>query len=60
MPNKIKGYAEMRQRTALKDSWLEGEKEDLLGFVDFGMLTEIRFKQIMDELEKTRNFIAHN
>jgi hypothetical protein len=36
LPNKIKGHAESRQQAALRDSWLEGEKEDLLGFVDFG------------------------
>lgn len=73
---KIKKHAESRQETALKDSWLEGEKQDLLGFVDFGMLGSIIIdkwahfeiiipsqqwlKQRMDELEKARNFIAHN
>lgn len=76
LPQKIKSHAESRQATALKDSWLEGEKMDLLGFVDFGMLGGIIIekweyfgnvipsqhwlKQRMDELEKTRNFIAHN
>jgi hypothetical protein len=76
LPPKMKKFAESRQETALKDSWLEGEKSDLLGFVDFGMLSSIiiekwdYFKNIipsqhwlnqrMDELEKTRNFIAHN
>src|SRR5690606_2793439 len=76
LPQKIKSHAESRQATALKDSWLEGEKMDLLGFVDFGMLGSIIIekweyfgnvipsqhwlKQRMDELEKTRNFIAHN
>lgn len=60
----------------MKDSWLEGEKSDLLGFVDFGHLAQIIvakwdffkdivptqhwLKQRMDELEKSRNFIAHN
>lgn len=73
---KTKKHAESRQKTALKDSWLEGEKQDLLGFVDFGMLGNIIIekwtyfeniipsqqwlKQRMDELEKARNFIAHN
>ena len=73
---KVKGHAESRQTTALKDSWLEGEKSDLLGFVDFGMLGKIMvekwdhfsnlvpsqhwLKQRMDELEKSRNFVAHN
>jgi hypothetical protein len=76
LPNKIKSQAESRQASALKDSWLEGEKMDLLGFVDFGILGSIIvekwehfgniipsqhwLKQRMDELEKTRNFIAHN
>jgi hypothetical protein len=76
LPPKIKEQAESRRDIALKDSWLEGEKSDLLGFVDFGHLGQIiitkwdHFKNIvpsqhwlkqrMDELEKSRNFIAHN
>ena len=76
LPPKIKEHAESRRDTALKDSWLEGEKSDLLGFVDFGQLAQVivakwdHFKDIlptqhwlkqrMDELEKSRNFIAHN
>lgn len=76
LPPKIKEHAESRRDTALKDSWLEGEKADLLGFVDFGQLAQIIIakwdyfkdilptqhwlKQRMDELEKARNFIAHN
>jgi len=76
LPQKIKEHAELRRETALKDSWLEGEKSDLLGFVDFGQLAQIIvnkwehfddviptqhwLKQRMDELEKARNFIAHN
>jgi hypothetical protein len=76
LSTKIKSHAETRQAAAVKDSWLEGEKMDLLGFVDFGMLGSIIIekwehfgniipsqhwlKQRMDELEKTRNFIAHN
>jgi hypothetical protein len=76
LPPKIKTHAENRRDTALKDSWLEGEKTDLLGFADFGQLAQIivdkweHFKDIvpsqhwlkqrMDELEKARNFIAHN
>jgi Swt1-like HEPN len=73
---KTKEFAKGRQETAFKDSWLEGEKSDLLGFVDFGQLSAIIIdkwdsfedlipsqhwlKQRMDELEKVRNFIAHN
>lgn len=76
LPPKVKEHAESRRDTALKDSWLEGEKSDLLGFVDFGHLAQIIIakwdffkdvvptqhwlKQRMDELEKCRNFIAHN
>jgi hypothetical protein len=75
LPPKIRTHAESRQATAIKDSWLEGQKRDLLGFVDFGMLASIItenwehfsiipsqhwLKQRMDELEKARNFIAHN
>lgn len=76
LPARIKSLAEARQRTALEDSWLEGEKSDLLGFVDFGHLAGIVvekwtcfediipsqhwLKQRMDELEKSRNFVAHN
>ena len=73
---KAKKNAESRRETALKDSWLEGDKGDILGFVDFGDLSSIIvdkwqhfedlipsqhwLKQRMDELEKARNFIAHN
>lgn len=76
LSSKIKRHAESRQRTAMNDSWLEGEKQDLLGFIDFGMLASIMcekwkyfeniipsqqwLKQRMDELEKSRHFIAHN
>lgn len=76
LPPKTKEHAESRRETALKDSWLEGEKSDLLGFIDFGQLAQIIvakwdifknviptqhwLKQRMDELEKCRNFIAHN
>lgn len=76
LPTKIRQQAESRRETALKDTWLEGEKHDLLGFVDFGHLAQIivakwdHFKDVvptqhwitqrMEELEKARNFIAHN
>jgi hypothetical protein len=76
LPKKAKEFAESRQKAAIDDSWLEGEKSDVLGFVDFGHLSGIIvekwplfeniipsqhwLKQRMEELEKTRNFIAHN
>src|SRR5580692_3006625 len=41
LPPKIKEHAETRRETAQKDNWLEGEKSDLLGFVDFGHLAQI-------------------
>jgi hypothetical protein len=76
IPSKIKQYAENRQKDAQENSWLEGEKKALLGFVDFGHLSSIIvenwddfsdlvpsqhwIKQRFDELEKARNFLAHN
>lgn len=76
LPKKVKEHAEKRQAVAKEDSWLEGEKTDLLGFLDFGHLSQVILnkwehfesilpsqhwlKQRMDELEKSRNFIAHN
>lgn len=76
VPNSIRKMAESRQKTAEKNSWLEGAKGDRLEFVDFGDLGAIILqnwdyfkvlmpsqdwiKQRMTELEKARNFIAHN
>jgi hypothetical protein len=76
LPQKVKQFADSRQKAAVADSWLEGEKSDTLGFVDFGHLSQIIIekwqcfedimpsqhwlKQRMDELEKVRHFIAHN
>ena len=76
IPKKVKNNAESRQKVAEKDSWLEGAKADKLEFVDFGDLSAIiienweYFKDIMPsqdwirqrmtELEKARNFVAHN
>lgn len=76
IPEKIKSHAQHRQTNANSDTWLEGEKTDILGFLDFGHLAQIILnkwihfesiipsqhwlKQRMDELEKSRNFIAHN
>ena len=76
VPKQLKKMAESRQETALKDSWLQGSKSDRLEYVDFGDLSALiiqnweHFKDIMPtqewikqrmlELEKTRNFIAHN
>jgi hypothetical protein len=75
LPPRIIAHAESRRETSQKDSCLEGEKSDLLGFVDFGQLAQIItakwehfpvipsqhwLKQRMDEIEKVRHFIAHN
>ena len=76
VPSKVRKSAEFRQKTSEKDSWLEGAKDDRLEFVDFGDLAGIitenweHFKDIMprqdwvsqrmNELEKARNFVAHN
>lgn len=75
IPNKIREHAESRMASAAKDSWLEGERTDLLGFIEFGHLAQIIMdkwehfqvipsqhwlKQRMDEMEKVRHFIAHN
>lgn len=75
-PKKIKDAAESRQKEARSTSWLEGQKQDVLGFVEFGHLADLItnnwddfadlvptqhwLKQRFDELEKARNFIAHN
>lgn len=75
LPAKIKQHAEGRRKAAEEDSWLEGEKTDVLGFLEFGHLAQIIInkwewfsvipsqhwlKQRMDEIEKVRHFIAHN
>ena len=76
VPKKVRNNAESRQKIAEKDSWIEGAKADKLEFVDFGDLSAIivgnweHFRDIMPsqdwirqrmaELEKARNFVAHN
>lgn len=76
IPAAVRKMAESRQKTAEKDSWLEGAKGDKLEFVDFGDLAALIIqnwehfrelmpsqdwiKQRMNELEKARNFVAHN
>ena len=72
----VRKIADSRIKTAQKDSWLEGAKSDRLEYVEFGDLAAIIFenwehfkdwmptqewiKQRMTELEKARNFVAHN
>ena len=76
LPPEVKEYAGGTQEYRAKGLGPEGEKADLLGFADFGQLAQIVIvkwhyfkdvlpsqhwlKQRMDEMEKARNFIAHN
>jgi hypothetical protein len=76
VPKTVRDQAVSRRQSALENTWLEGEKGDLLQFVDFGDLSRIVIhcwddfsdlvpsqhwlKQRMDELEQARNFIAHS
>ena len=76
VPKKVKDFANTRMEDDKKNSWLEGAPTDFLGFVNFGHLSDIMcenwdlfkaiipsqhwLKQRMDELEKSRNYIAHN
>jgi len=76
VPKKVRDLAVSRRKTALKDAWLEGAKESLIEYAEFGDLAAIicnnwdYFKetipsqawiqQRMMELEKARNFVAHN
>ena len=76
VPKKVRELAESRQEAAQKESWLEGQKREVLGFMEFGQLADVIvqnwedfsdlvpsqhwLKQRFDELEQTRNFIAHN
>lgn len=74
--HQIREKAESRQKTDADNSWLEGDAADLLSFAEFGDLAHIitnawdEFRDLVpsqhwvqqrfDELEKARNFIAHN
>ena len=76
VPKKIQEFAAARQKDALDNSWLEGQNKDTLAFLEFGHLADIItnnwedfsdlvpsqhwLKQRLEELEKARNFIAHN
>jgi len=76
VPKKVQEFAQARQKDAQDNSWLEGHNKDILGFVQFGHLADIVIanwedfsdliptqhwlKQRLDELERARNFIAHN
>lgn len=76
VPKKIRDSASSRLTDAQNNSWIEGLRVDLLGFVDFGGLSDIVInnwsefddlipsqhwlKQRLDELERARNFVAHH
>jgi hypothetical protein len=76
VPKKVQEFATARQKDAQDNSWLEGYNKDQLGFVQFGHLSDIIIanwddftdliptqhwlKQRLDELERARNFMAHN
>jgi hypothetical protein len=76
VPPKVRQFAEGRKSGAEKNSWLEGAPASLLQYVEFGHLADIIvanwdsfsdlipsqhwLKQRFDELEKVRNFVAHN
>ena len=75
-PKSVKEFAQKRHDAEQKNNWLEGEKTELIKFVEFGHLSDIILhnwenfsdliptqhwlKQRMDELEKARHYIAHN
>ena len=76
VPAKIRSQAETRKRKDEENSWLEGEKGSPLLYLEFGHLADIIIanwdcfsdivpsqhwiKQRLEDLEKARNFIAHN
>ncbi|GET31621.1 hypothetical protein PbJCM13498_04840 [Prolixibacter bellariivorans] len=76
VPKSVQNFAQKRQETAMQNSWLEGDNTEIIEFVEFGHLSDIIvnnwvnfsdlipsqhwIKQRMDELEKARNYIAHN
>lgn len=76
IPKKVKDFSDGRRKASEKNSWLEGATNNPLGFVQFGHLGDIIIDnwvdftdlipsqhwliQRLDEMEKARNFIAHN
>lgn len=76
IPAAVQKHAEGRQKDAEANSWLDAPSRELLSFTEFGHLADIIvsqwelfsdlvpsqhwLKQRMEELEKARNFIAHN
>ncbi|WP_281321972.1 Swt1 family HEPN domain-containing protein [Flavobacterium aestivum] len=76
IPKSTREFAQKRQQDAQDNSWLEGDNSELIEFTQFGHLADIItqnwndfsdlipsqhwIKQRFDELEKARNYIAHN
>jgi hypothetical protein len=76
VPKTVREFANKRQQTAKENTWLEGDNTELIEFTEFGHLSDIItqnwvdfsdliptqhwLKQRLDELEKARNYIAHN
>lgn len=76
VPKNVKEFAQKRHLGTKSNSWLEGDNAEMIEFVEFGHLSDIILnnwtdfsdliptqhwlKQRMDELEKARNYIAHN
>ena len=76
VPKSVRTFATNRQIAAQKNSWLEGDNAELIQFTEFGHLSDVIVenwadfsdliptqhwvKQRMEELEKARNYIAHN
>lgn len=76
IPKSIREFAQKRHLSAKQNSWLEGDNTEFIEFVEFGHLSDIIthnwdifsdliptqhwIKQRLDELEKARNYIAHN
>lgn len=76
VPRRVRDQAAKRLKDAEENSWLEVTEHDVLEYVDFGGLSDIVLqnwadfadlipsqhwlKQRLDELERARNFVAHN
>jgi hypothetical protein len=76
IPSKIRTQSDNREADAAKNSWLEGQNKGKIYWIDFGQLADVIIANWNDfadvipsqawiqmkfiELEKARNFIAHN
>ena len=76
VPQKVRKLAASRQQQAVEHSWLEGEKQRLETFLEFGDLADVMIsnwdnfsdlvpsqhwvQQRFSEIEQARHFIAHN